>query len=138
MLRIAKTSPGVLDLSAVKDESGLPVILNGPSHRDVPDHEEENPVLQRVVAVQWVTLTRLPVDAPVDDQAFSNGPEASEVLELPPETAEGSPPSATDHVDDASASPSSDDNAAVDVSAKPEGSNKPPGKPDTRRAGRRP
>jgi len=67
MLRIAKTSPGVLDLSAVKDEFGLPVILNGPSHRDVPDHEESNPVLQRVVEVQWVTLTSVPIEASSDD-----------------------------------------------------------------------
>jgi len=159
MLRIAKTSPGVLDLSAVKDEHGLPVVLNGPSHRDVPDHEESNPVLQRVVAVQWVTLARLPVDAPADNPpsdlgppevpVVTNDPETSgdpEVTgtETPPEASEASSvesvgsPGAADHVDDAGPSwqPPEDD-AVTDVSTKPEGSNKPSGRSDSRKAGRR-
>lgn len=147
MLRIAKTSPGVLDLSAVNDEFGLPVILNGPSHRDVPDHEESNPVLQRVVAVQWVTLTRLPVDAPADGPTEDPGdpetpivtgePEgldASSPLE-PAETQpiEDNPPNVTD---DAGAQPT-EDVAVTDVSAKPEEPNKPLSKSDARKAGRR-
>lgn len=61
MLRIAKSSPGVLDLSAIKDELGIPVILNGASHRDVPDHEQDNPILQRVLDMQWITVTQLPI-----------------------------------------------------------------------------
>lgn len=84
MLRIAKSSPGILDLSAVKDESGLPVTLNGASHRDVPDHEEDNPILQRVRDMQWVTVTRLPVDVP-EDTATMVGETA------PPEDTAGTP-----------------------------------------------
>ncbi len=61
MLRIAKSTPGVLDLSAVKDEHGIPVTLIGPSHRDVPDHEEDNPILQRIAELGWVTVSRVPV-----------------------------------------------------------------------------
>lgn len=157
MLRIAKTSPGVLDLSAVNDEFGLPVILNGPSHRDVPDHEESNPVLQRVVAVQWVTLTRVPVDAPVDDPAQDPGdPEAPNSTPEPPivigdpespedpETTSPSAPAETQIVDDnppnapdgVDAQPS-EDVAVTDTSVKPEGFNKPSGKSDTRKTGRR-
>jgi hypothetical protein len=64
MLRIAKTTPGVLDLSAVKDEHGIPVTLVGPSHRDVPDHEENNPVLQRIVELRWVTVSKVSVEMP--------------------------------------------------------------------------
>jgi hypothetical protein len=74
MLRIAKSSPGVLDLSAVKDEFGLPVTLNGESYRDVPDHEEDNPVLQRVRDMQWVTVTRLLVDASEERVVEASGP----------------------------------------------------------------
>lgn len=64
MLRIAKTTPGVLDLSAVKDEHGIPVTLVGPSHRDVPDHEESNPVLRRIVELRWVTVSKVSVEMP--------------------------------------------------------------------------
>lgn len=64
MLRIAKTTPGVLDLSAVKDEHGIPVTLIGPSHRDVPDHEEGNPVLRRIVELRWVTVSKVPIETP--------------------------------------------------------------------------
>lgn len=62
MLRIAKSTPGVLDLSPVKDEHGIPVTLIGPSHRDVPDHEGNNPVLERVVELKWVTVSKVPVE----------------------------------------------------------------------------
>lgn len=81
MLRIAKTTPGVLDLSAVKDEHGIPVTLAGPSHRDVPDHEENNPVLRRIVELHWVTVSKVPVETP-DEIA----PEASSdpVSDVPP------------------------------------------------------
>lgn len=78
MLRIAKTSPGVLDLSAVNDEFGLPVVLNGPSHRDIPDHEGSNPVLQRVEAAQWVTVTKLPVN---QDVIAGNDPAKNDLVE---------------------------------------------------------
>lgn len=146
MLRIAKTSPGVLDLSAVKDEHGLPVILNGPSHRDVPDHEESNPVLQRIVAVQWVTLARLPVDVPADESVddlgapeapiVANESETPETSETPSIEDSGSP-SAADHVDDVGPAQPPEDDAVTDVSTKLEGSNKPSGKSDSRKAGRR-
>jgi hypothetical protein len=158
MLRIAKTSPGVLDLSAVKDEHGLPVVLNGPSHRDVPDREGSNPVLQRVVAAQWVTLARLPVDVPDDDPPSDLGPPEAPVVtndpepsgdpeaagtEAPPETSEASsvesvsPPGAADHVDDVGPAQPPEDDAMTDMSTKPEGSNKPSGRSDSRKAGRR-
>jgi hypothetical protein len=145
MLRITKTSPGVLDLSAVKDELGLPVILNGPSHRDVPDHEENNPVLQSVVTAQWVTVARLPVTAPEDDPATpSEPPEPSEpgAPETQPETSGSSlveddnPTGTTDHDDDGASQPP-EDNGAVDVAVKPEEPSKPFSRSDARKAGRR-
>lgn len=161
MLRITKTSPGVLDLSAVKDEFGLPVVLNGPSHRDVPDLEESNLVLQRVVEAQWVTLTRLPIDVAVTQADILNESEASaspseaaiatgepkvsgnpetlpqlQVTEVQP-AEDNNLSNAADLGDDVSHTQPPEDSAVTDVSIKPEGSNKPAGKTDTRRAGRR-
>ncbi len=83
MLRIAKNTPGVLDLSAVKDEQGLPVTLIGPSHRDVPDHEENNPVLQRVHELHWVTVSKVPVETP-DDSTLNVLSELEPTSDSPP------------------------------------------------------
>lgn len=80
MLRIAKNTPGVLDLSAVHDEHGIPVTLIGPSHRDVPDNEENNPVLQRVVELRWVTMTRLSVTSSDDTAETINTTQSPDVL----------------------------------------------------------
>ncbi len=157
MLRIAKSTPGVLDLSAVKDEHGLPVTLIGPSHRDVPDHEGDNPVLQRIVELGWVTMFPVPLAVPaesspvIDQPPFStetNDTEAAESAE-PPTNADAisilppPPIEMSDNVVDAQ-SPTTDtgaeqplDEAMPDTPAKPEGSAKPSGKSDARRAGRR-
>lgn len=106
MLRIAKSTPGVLDLSAVKDEHGLPVTLIGPSHRDVPDHEENNPVLQRVRELHWVTVSKVPVETSDDStlnalSSLEPTPDSPLVLdaqpqaELTPANDNPTPPAAT-------------------------------------------
>ena len=91
MLRIAKTTPGVLDLSAVKDEHGVPVTLIGPSHRDVPDHEESNPVLRRIVELRWVTVSKVPIETP--DAEPASEPDAPPQLD-PVTVTESDPPAA--------------------------------------------
>lgn len=86
MLRIEKISPGVLDLSAVRDEVGVPVVLNGPSYRDVPDHEQDNPVLQRVRDARWVTVT--PV-SPLADESMPSAIDAPLPVNAPPQAPPG-------------------------------------------------
>lgn len=167
MLRIAKSTPGVLDLSAVKDEHGLPVTLIGPSHRDVPDHEGDNLVLQRIVELGWVTLSRVPIAT--SDEA---PPAESDALDPPPvegtgagetgapdaEGVDGAEPS-TGSVPTTDAPPpevETRDGAGdaqgpvldagsdqppgeptTDAPARSEGAGKPTGRSDSRRAGRR-
>lgn len=165
MLRIAKSTPGVLDLSAVKDEHGLPVTLIGPSHQDVPDHERDNPVLQRIVELGWVTLSRVPIAT--SDEA---PPAESDTLDPPPieKTSAGetsasdtkgvdgaepstssvpttdAPPLEVDTRDSASDVPVLDAESdqpsgepTTDPPARPEGVGKSTGRSDSRRAGRR-
>lgn len=152
MLRIAKSSPGVLDLSAVKDEFGLPVVLNGASHRDVPDHEEDNPILRRVRDMQWVTVTHLPIDGPEEPSATTvppvettGNPASSEVV--PPAETTGEqlapgdqasseivPPAETTGEPVVASEPPVE---TIDDVAKADGP-KAGGKSDARRAGRRP
>lgn len=158
MLRIAKSTPGVLDLSAVKDEHGLPVTLIGPSHRDVPNHEESNPVLQRIVELGWVTIGPVPLEvaetaedgAPVsidDGQPPATEPPPPSDVSIPEDPQTSTEPPADLAPSDA---PTSDDainvqgpptpeagvEPAQDEPAKLEGS-KPSGKSDARKAGRR-
>lgn len=145
MLRIAKNSPGILDLSAIKDEFGLPVTLNGPSHRDVPDHEEDNPILQRVRDMQWVTVARLPIGGSEDptvvaktdvagEPSASEEPVPSEVI--PQEEAAVESPSPVEpipSVDTAIESVTNEPSAeTVDDVTKTDGSSKA-----SRKAGRR-
>jgi hypothetical protein len=149
MLRIAKSSPGILDLSAVKDEFGLPVTLNGESHRDVPDHEEDNPVLQRVRDMQWVTVTRLPVEASTSGEPPSSGtvPETKTEGEPPspgtvPETKtedEPTPPATAPPVEteEVAVVASEQPSDTIDDTAKVE-PGKTISKSDSRKAGRRP
>lgn len=165
MLRITKHNPGVLDLSAVKDEHGIPVTLNGVSHRDVPDHEEHNPILQRVVDLRWVTLTRLPVTVSVEaETSVDAGPmsmeplsdSASASIDTSSDSAlssdlrgEAEPTDSTNDpiavgaetapeltVADDGPSPSDTVNAG-DLSQKSDASTRPAGKSDARKAGRR-
>lgn len=136
MLRIAKTTPGVLDLSAVKDEHGIPVTLIGPSYRDVPDHEESNPVLRRIVELRWVTVSKVsvetsnetasevssdpnldpvPDDPPPSDPAMTAEPEFS-VIAAEPSSASDNP----DTQSDDQASATSVANVAPSPTVKPE------------------
>jgi hypothetical protein len=144
MLRIAKSSPGVLDLSSVKDEFGLPVTLNGESYRDVPDHELDNPVLQRVRDMQWVTVTKLPVAPETNESTVDEPPPAAEPTtaggDIPPEDA--SPPADSASPDGTEQTTSDDhakasEEAHADAQAKTDGSNKAGTKSDARKAGRR-
>ncbi len=150
MLRIAKSTPGVLDLSAVKDEYGLPVTLIGASYRDVPDHEESNPVLQRIVELGWVTVSHAPLKAveaetasiviepgtppsTIDTSLLSDTLDAAVVIDtaiVTDDTAVGPP-------DVASGAEPPQDAPVSDVSTRSDGSAKPVGKSDARKAGRR-
>lgn len=130
MLRIAKSSPGILDLSAVKDEHGLPVTLNGASYRDVPDHEEDNPVLQRVRAMQWVTVTKVPLapsldEASVPAEEFPQDPATQLVIEAEPE-----PPPVMGHEPATETSPAVEHEPVTEP--EPE-----PAKPSTKKSSRR-
>lgn len=144
MLRITKSTPGVLDLSAVKDEHGVPVTLNGVSHRDVPDHEENNPVLQRIVELRWVSVSPVPLGV-VDDLPVSTSAGAEDT-EVPPAPLDTEHPSALAETNDVAPDvqgPAPDnteptpDETLLDAPAKFESSGKSYGKSDTRKAGRR-
>lgn len=154
MLRITKSTPGVLDLSAVKDEHGLPVTLIGPSYRDVPDHEESNPVLQRIVELGWVTVKPVPleVNETTNDVDVENSVPSIEqpptLLDAPiADDAENSTHSAesqpTNHVtqhgvpDGQDVVPNTNVEPVQDGPARSDDSAKTSGKSDTRKAGRR-
>lgn len=142
MLRIAKSSPGVLDLSAVKDEFGLPVTLNGESYRDVPDHEEDNPILRRVRDMQWVTVTRLPINESEEQVAEANEPPSEETAGgLPVETTDEPPaPQEAASFVEATENPTATSEApaeTVDDIVKADGPSKAVGKSDFRKTGRR-
>jgi len=125
MLRISKDSLGVLDLSQVKDEHGHPVILSGKSHRDVPDHEMNNEILQRVVDAGWVTVKKLSVTAVLPEPP----PTTVTVAPPPDET-----PKAETGLTDTSAAtdePSSNEDRKANTS------DKPGDKSDSRKPGRR-
>lgn len=164
MLRITKNTPGVLDLSAVKDEHGLPVTLVGPSHRDVPDHEGDNPVLQRIVELGWVTVSAVPVEisnTPSPEFAPSppsietgdgetGAPDAGAVGDVEPSAgavpATDAVPLEVDVGDGAGDAQGPDPDAGTeqpqgeptsDAPARSEAAGKPTGRSDSRRAGRR-
>jgi hypothetical protein len=139
MLRIAKSSPGILDLSAVKDEFGLPVTLNGASHRDVPDHEQDNPVLQRILSMQWVTVTKLPLGEQTSEMSEAAAPvPASDDKPLTDEPlGDVAPSPAVEPLGDVAPFPETEQLAPSEQTQAPDGSNKAIGKPDTRKAGRR-
>jgi cytoskeletal protein RodZ len=155
MLRIAKSTPGVLDLSAVKDEHGLPVTLIGASHRDVPDHEGDNPVLQRIVELGWVTMSPVPLavpdeEPPTDSVPTIDQPPASTVtsdveIDAKEPSTSAPPPSSVetgDGMDTQDPAPDAGaeqapDAATPDASAKLESSARSSGKSDARKAGRR-
>ena len=142
MLRIAKTTPGILDLSQVKDDRGLPVTLSGPSHRDVPDHEQDNPVLQRVINARWVTVSKVPVEEPsepppppADDQVPAG---IGSSADAPPPSADDQVPASIGSSADAPLPPA-DNQVTPDIGTAAPTDASPPGaatKPDRRSARR--